>query len=216
MNNLQYRIPNEHLKMHEIHPTAKFGEGVVLGIGVIISENVVVGDNCFIGHHTFIRHDAKIGSNVSIRYNCLIDPDVVIGDGAKVFPMAILGAGTIVEDKVYIGPKVCTINTNKFGLHRNRESDFVPPTIKYGAILATGSLVKGGVTVGRNSILGFGSVLTRDLPDNEIWVGNPARKIKDVDEKDRVIYSQEQVARKIGDYHDELNNVTKVNSDGFK
>jgi serine acetyltransferase len=59
--------------------------------------------------------------------------------------------------------------------------------------------------VGRNSVLGFGSVLTKDIPDNEVWLGNPAKKFKDVDEDDRVIYGQEQVMGNLTDYHKELN-----------
>jgi len=192
MNSLQYRVHDERLVQPLIHPTAKLGENVVVGINVIVAENVVVGDNCFIGHNSFIRNNAKIGDRVSIRYSCLIDPYVIVGDDVKVFPFAILSTGTVVEDKAYIGPLSVCINTNKFGLHRSGDSDYIPPTIKYGAILATGSLVKGGATVGRNSILGFGSVLTKDMPDNEIWIGNPAKKYKDVGEEDRVIYSHEQ------------------------
>lgn len=205
MNNLQYRIPNEHLKLEQIHPSVKFGKGVVLGIGVIISENVVIGDNCFIGHYSFIRHDAKIGNNVSIRYGCLVDPNVIIGDGVQVHPMAIIAAGTVVEEKVHFGAKACSINTNKFGLHRDRDADYLPNVIKRGAIIAAGARLKGGVTVGRNSIVGFGSVVTKDVPDNEIWVGVPATKMGDVPEEDRVIYSQEKVSEGLVGYSDRIN-----------
>lgn len=205
MNNLQYRIPNEHMKLEQVHPTAKFGKGVVLGIGVVVSKNVIIGDNCFIGHYSFIRHDAKIGNNVTIRYGCLIDPDVVIGDGVSVHPMAIIAAGTIVGDMVHFGAKACSINTNKFGLHRNRKSDYLPNVIKRGAIIAAGARLKGGVTVGENSLVGFGSIVTKDVPDNEIWIGVPAKKMGDVAEEDRVIYNQEKVSEGLANYSDEIN-----------
>jgi carbonic anhydrase/acetyltransferase-like protein (isoleucine patch superfamily) len=66
-------------------------------------------------------------------------------------------------------------------------------------------MIKPGVVVGRNSVLGLGSVLTKDIPDNEIWFGNPARKVKEVPEEERVIYGEAKVSKGIADYHEQLN-----------
>lgn len=209
MNNHQYRIPNEHIKLTAIHPTVKFGRGVVLGINVIIGPDVTIGDDCFIGHNTHIRHGSIIGDRVTIRTNCLIDPDCRLGNDIKIMPHAIVGGGTTIEDKVYYGPFSLTTNTNTIGFHRNRQADHAPPCIKMGAIIAAGCMIKPGVTIGKNSVLGMGSVLTKDIPDNEIWLGNPAKKVKDVDEDGMVIYDQEKVTETLVDYHDDLN---KANS----
>lgn len=192
MNNYQYRIPNEHLKLHPVHPSVKFGKGVVLGINVIIGPDVVIGDDCFIGHNTHIRHGSILGNRVTIRTNCLIDPDCRLGNDIKIMPHAIVGGGTTIEDKVYYGPFSLTTNTNTIGFHRNREADHAPPYIKKGAIIAAGCMIKPGGMVGENSVLGLGSVLTKNIPDNEVWLGNPAKKVKDVGEEGRVVAEEDE------------------------
>jgi len=191
MNNLQYRIPNEHLKMHEIHPTVKFGERVVLGIGVIIGPDVIIGDDVFIGHRCHIRHGSTIGNRTTIRTGCLVDPKCKIGNDVKIMPHAIVGGGTVLEDMVYYGPQCMTANTDRVGFHRIGDADYNPPVIKMGAVLATACVIKPGVTVGRNCVIGQLANVTKDVPDNEVWVGNPASKIRGVGEDDRVIHDQE-------------------------
>jgi len=205
MNNLQYRAPNDNIKLLQIHPSVKFGERVVLGINAIIGPDVVIGDDCFIGHNTHIRHGSVIGDRVTIRTGCLIDPDCRLGNDIKIMPHAIVGGGSMIEDKVYYGPISLTTNTNTIGFHRNREADHAPCYIKIGAIIAAGCMIKPGVTIGRNSVLGLGSVLTKDIPDNEICAGNPAKKIKDVDEDGMVVFGQEKVMQNFVDYHKDLN-----------
>jgi len=204
MNNLQYRIPNEHLKLEEIHPKTKFGERVVLGIGVIIGPDVVIGNNVFIGHHCHIRHGSVIGHGTTIRTGCLVDPECKIGSEVKIMPHAIVGGGTIIEDFVYYGPQVMTANTNRIGFQRQHEADYSPVYIKSGAVLHTACLIKPGVTIGKNSVVGMGSVVTRDIPDNEIWFGNPARKMQEVSEEDQVIYGEAKAASSVADYHEQL------------
>jgi acetyltransferase-like isoleucine patch superfamily enzyme len=204
MNNLQYRIPNEHLKLHQIHPTVKFGNRVVLGINVIIGKDVVIGDDVFIGHNTHVRHESVIGNRTTIRTGCLIDPKCKIGNDVKIMPHAIVGGGAILEDKVYYGPQVMTANTNRIGVHRGQDADYAPIVVKMGAALYTACLVKAGVTIGQNCIIGMGAVVTKDVPDNEVWVGNPASKARDVKPEERIVYSQEQVGENLADYSQDL------------
>jgi acetyltransferase-like isoleucine patch superfamily enzyme len=73
--------------------------------------------------------------------------------------------------KVLTGSHVYTLR----GEDRKRTGDHKPITIKSGAWIASGSIILGGVTIGENSVVGAGSVVTHDIPDNELWFGNPAR-----------------------------------------
>jgi acetyltransferase-like isoleucine patch superfamily enzyme len=98
-----------------------------------------------------------------------------------------------------------TANTNRVGYHREAEADYDPPTIKRGAVLGTACVVKPGVVIGENSVIGQLSNVIRNVPDNEVWVGNPAKRIKPVEPKDRVIYGEAEVCEGIADYHDKLN-----------
>jgi acetyltransferase-like isoleucine patch superfamily enzyme len=188
-----------------LHPTAKFGSNVIIGIGVVIGENVVVGNDVFIGHNTHIRHGSVIGDGTTIRTGCLVDPNCKIGKFVKIMPHAIVGGGTVLEDFVYYGPQVMTANTNRVGYHREVDADYDPPTVKRGAVLGTACVVKPGVVIGENSVIGQLSNVTRDVPDNEVWVGNPAKRVKSVEEQDRVIYGEAQVCNSIDEYHQDLN-----------
>ena len=203
MNNFQYRTPMENLKLVAVHPTVKFGKGGVLGQNVVIEEDVVIGDDCFIGHFVHIRPGSKLGDRVVLRSFCLVDPECTIGNDCSILPHATVGGQAVLEDKVYFGPYSLTTNVSQFGFHRNKKAVVEPVTIKYGAIIAAGCMIKAGVIIGRNSMLGLGSVLTKDIPDNEMWFGNPARKHRDIDEDEKVIYNEEEVSRILVDYHQE-------------
>jgi acetyltransferase-like isoleucine patch superfamily enzyme len=175
-----------------IHPTVKFGKNAVLGINVIIGENVIIGDDCFIGHNCHIRNHSIVGDRTTIRTGCLVDPNCKIGNDVKIMPHAIVGGGCIIEDKVYYGPQCMTANTNRIGVHRGQDADYVPIVIKKGAVLYTGCLIKGGVTIGRNSIIGMGSVVTKNVPNNEVWMGNPAKKVRKVKDEEQIIVEEEK------------------------
>ena len=204
MNNLQYRMKNENIKLVGVHPETKIGERVVFGKHCIIEEGVTIGDDCFIGHFTHIRPNSVLKDRVVLRSFCLVDPGCTIGNDCSILPHATVGGGAIFEDKVYFGPYSLTTNVSQFGFHRKKEAIVEPVTIKYGAIIAAGCMIKPGVVIGKNSILGLGSVLTKDVPDNEMWFGNPAKKHRGVPEDERVIYGEAQIAKGITDYHEDL------------
>ena len=225
MNNYQYHNV-ENLNGYELglHPSVKIGKNLVIGENVIIEENVVIGSDCFIGHHCLIRPGSVIGDRVSIRSFCLLDPEVVLCNDIAIYPHATVGGGTIIEDKVYYGPYSLTTNCDAIRFHRLPVDYNIikPPVIKTGAIIAAGCMIKPGVIIGRNSVLGMGSVLTKDIPDNEIWFGNPAIHRDDVRPGDRII-GEEMVdigkeayvgfPESVLGFHEDLNEANGVNNE---
>ena len=149
-----------------------------------IVENVKLGKNvqiynytniygCRIGDHT------KVGSYVEIREN------VVIGKNCKIQAFAFLPQGVILEDEVFIGPHACFVNdkiprATSNGKLKEKGKDWDPLTtlVKKGASIGANATILGGVTIGENSIVGAGSVVTKNVPPNVIVAGNPAKIIR--------------------------------------
>jgi len=148
----------------------------------------------------FISDKAKIGKNVKIWHFAYVGDNTVIGDNVKIGSLShidydvVIGENTMIEGLVYIPPK-SRIEKNVFiGPAASLTNDPYPPSgkmvgvvIKEGAIIGSRAVVLAGVTVGKNSVVAMGSVVTKDVPDNTVVVGVPA-KIK----YSREVYDKKQ------------------------
>lgn len=165
------------------------GENCTVGVGCVVEDNVVIGDNCFIGHYAIIRPNTTIGDNVDIRAYAFIANNVTIGSNVTIYQYANICAGAILEDKIYFGSKSICTNANIIKRYHPDDNDYIaePPLIKSGAIISTSCMLKPGITMGINSILGMGSLLTKSMPDNELWYGSPAKYMGRVPEGLKVV-----------------------------
>jgi len=172
--------------MAPIHPETKFGKNVRIGEGVVIEEGCEIGDNCFIGHYSILRPGVKMGNDSEIRSFCFIAGDVRIGSNVKIFQYADVGKGSLIEDRVYIGSYVILTNTNKISHGRNYMPEITPVHVCYGARIATKVTVSPGVKIGRETMVGIGSLVTKDCEPFWVYYGNPAMKIRPVPEGERL------------------------------
>jgi len=136
----------------------------------------------------FVSKKAKIGKNVKIWHFTYVGDNTVIGDNVKVGSLAHIdydvriGANSMIEGMVYIPPK-SRIGKNVFiGPAATLTNDPYPPsqklvgvTIKDGAIIGSRAVIKAGVTIGNNSVVGMGAVVTKDVSDNVVVIGVPAK-----------------------------------------
>ena len=159
--------------MNFIAPTAKIGKNCVIQHGAIIEDRAVIGDNCFIGYYSVIRPKVIIGNNTEIRCHCFIAESAKIGSKVRVFQFSNIGKLSVIEDCVYIGARVLMTNDRKLTYLRS-EDHFEAPHVEYGARIASGVILLPGVRIGKNAVVGGGSVVTKNVPDEQCWYGVPA------------------------------------------
>jgi UDP-2-acetamido-3-amino-2,3-dideoxy-glucuronate N-acetyltransferase len=147
-----------------IHPTSEIqspniGEGTNIWQFVVVLPGAVIGRNCNINAHCFIENDVIVGNNVTVKCG------------------VYLWDGIVIEDNVQIGPNV-TFTNDKYP-RAKRRFELQHTLIKRNASIGAGSVILGGVTIGENAMIGAGSVVTKSIPANQLWIGNPAHFVRE-------------------------------------
>ena len=134
-----------------------------------------IGAETNIWQFCVVLEKAKIGHHCNINAQCLIENDVIIGDYVTVKSGVQLWDGITIEDKVFIGPNVTF--TNDF-LPRSKQypEHFLKTLIQKNASLGANSTIIGGITIGKNAMIGAGSVVTKDVARHAVIRGNPAQE----------------------------------------
>ena len=142
-----------------IYSTVKIGDGVSFGHNVLVRENVTVGNRTKLGTNVAIDGRSRIGSNVSVQtgvYICTY---------------------STVEDSVFLGP-CCVFTNDKYMVQK--EFKLVGPTVKRGASVGANALLFPGITVGEGAVVGSQAMVNQDVPPRTIYVGLPAKKMRDM------------------------------------
>ncbi len=148
------------------------GEGSIVRDGVILSTGARIGCRVLVGHNCVLRRRVRIGDDSVISHLVSIQHDVVLGSRVRISSLTHLTGGSLVEDDVQIGAGVATVDDNAM--------EWPHPTSQRGAVfrqgcrIGSGATILGGVEIGRNSLIGAGSVVTRAIPENVVAFGNPA------------------------------------------
>ncbi|MFM4648376.1 acyltransferase [Aeromonas bivalvium] len=150
-----------------IHPlsdvhSSSIGMGTRIWQYSVILEGAVIGENCNVCAHTLIENDVVVGNNVTIKSG------VYLWDGITI------------ENNVFLGPSV-TFTNDKYPRSKVYPDEYMRTHIKEGASLGANATVLPGITIGKNSMVGAGAVVTKDVPDNVLVVGNPAKIVKILD-----------------------------------
>ena len=159
----------------------RLGESAVIRSHTVIYAGNVIGANFQTGHGAMIRELNEIGDNVSIGTHSVIEHHVRISDRVRIHSNAFIPEYSIIEEGAWIGPNVVFTNA-LYPLSPNAKSTLKGPHIMCGAKIGANSTLLPGVVIGRNALIGAGSVVVRDVPDGKVVVGNPARIVKDVSE----------------------------------
>ncbi len=144
----------------------------------VIFPDVTIGDDTRLGNFVMVRDATRIGAECVIGSYVDIEGDVVIGNRVSLQSGAYITRGVVIEELVFCGPRIVTMN-DKAMSYRRPALTFkrCAPRILRAARVGGGSVLLAGVTIGENALVGAGSVVTRDVPDRAIVVGNPAQII---------------------------------------
>jgi UDP-2-acetamido-3-amino-2,3-dideoxy-glucuronate N-acetyltransferase len=136
-----------------------------------IGNDVKIGENTKIWHFTYIGDFTKIGSNTSIGSLTHIDQNVTIGSDCSIQGMVYIPPQTVIKDRVFIGPSVVFTN------------DPYPPsgkltgvTVNSGTVICASAILKAGISIGENAVIGMGAIVTHDVKPNSVVYGVPARE----------------------------------------
>lgn len=160
-----------------IHPTA------------LVEDGAQIGDNTKIWHLAHVRGTAQVGMNCIIGRGVYVDSHVIIGSAVKIQNYVSVYQGVTIEDGVFIGPHAVFTNDkipraiNPDGTLKSADNWEVTKTyVGYGASIGTNAVILCGIKIGKWAMIGAGAVVTRDVEDYGLVVGNPARLIGHVNE----------------------------------
>lgn len=145
-----------------------------------------IGAETNVWQHTVILEGASVGRNCNICSHVFIENQVVLGDNVTVKNGVYLWDGITIEDDVFIGPNA-TFTNDKSPRSKRYRVDAVKTVIQKGASVGAGSVLIGPLTIGRYAMVGAGAVVTKDVPDFTLVIGNPARAIGTVNEAGEII-----------------------------
>lgn len=140
-----------------------------------VSEKAHIGEGTRVWHQAQIREDTEIGKNCIIGKNVYIDFQVKIGDNVKIQNNVSVYHGVEIQDDVFVGPSAVFTNDLYPRAAIWDDERLSKTLVKKGASIGANSTIVCGTTIGAYALVGAGSVVTKDVPDHALVIGNPAR-----------------------------------------
>jgi UDP-2-acetamido-3-amino-2,3-dideoxy-glucuronate N-acetyltransferase len=142
-----------------------------------IDEGCKIGDDTKIWHFSHVMADCVIGKGCNIGQNVVISPNVILGNNVKVQNNVSIYTGVICEDDVFLGPSMVFTNVMNPRSAVNRRNQYLETLVKRGASIGANATIVCGNPIGEYAFIGAGSVVTKEVPDYALIVGNPAKQI---------------------------------------
>ena len=162
---------------------AVIGEHCVIRDSGIIYSHARLGDYVQTGHHFLIREYSTIGNRSLVGTQVTIDDHCTIGNHVSIQTGVYIPTNSVVEDHVFLGPRAVLTNDKYMG---RGDVKLEGCHIKRGARIGANATILPGVVIGEEVVVGSGAVVTRNVPDCSVVVGNPARSIKAVPEEHKL------------------------------
>ena len=189
-------------------------------MGYFAHETAVIDDGCTIGDGTKIWHfchimsNSVLGENCNVGQNCVISPEVILGNNVKVQNNVSIYTGVICEDDVFLGPSMVFTNVMNPRSAIVRRDQYTKTIVRKGASIGANATIVCGNNLGKYCFIGAGAVITKEVKNFALMVGNPAKQIGWIsefghrlvfDENNRAVCSESKQQYKL-----EKNQVSKI------
>lgn len=173
-----------------------------------VEEDTEIGEGTNIWHLVHVREGASIGKNCNLGKDVYVGTDVEIGNNVKIQNGVSVYQGVTVEDDVFLGPHM-TFTNDLYPRATSDGWDIISTLVKKGASIGAHATIISGITVGNYSMVGAGAIVTKDVPDFALVVGNPAKingfvcycgeKLKEIEKEtdDSVVYSCSECGKEV-------------------
>lgn len=143
----------------------------------VIDEGCEIGEGTKIWHFSHIMSGCTIGKNCNFGQNVVVSPEVILGNNVKVQNNVSIYTGVICEDDVFLGPSMVFTNVINPRSAVNRRNEYARTLVKKGASIGANATIVCGNDIGKFAFIGAGAVVTKEIPDYALVVGNPSRQI---------------------------------------
>lgn len=143
----------------------------------VIDEGCIIGKGTKIWHFSHVMPNCKIGENCNLGQNVVISPEVVLGNNVKIQNNVSIYTGVTCDDDVFLGPSCVFTNVTNPRSAVNRRSQYSKTHVGKGASIGANATIVCGHDIGKFAFIGAGAVVTKNVPDYALLVGNPARQL---------------------------------------
>ena len=141
-----------------------------------VDEGCEIGAGTKIWHFSHIMSHCKIGNRCNIGQNVVISPEVILGDNVKIQNNVSIYTGVTCEDDVFLGPSMVFTNVINPRSAVNRKSEYAKTIVRKGASIGANATIVCGNNIGKYAFIGAGAVVTKEVPDYALVMGNPAKQ----------------------------------------
>lgn len=182
----------------------------------VIDEGCEIGEGVKIWHFTHIMSNCSIGAKCNIGQNVVVSPDVRLGRNCKVQNNVSIYTGVICDDDVFLGPSMVFTNVINPRSAVNRKSEYMKTHVAKGASIGANATIVCGHDIGKFAFIGAGAVVTKEVPDYALIVGNPGKQIGWMSEYGQRLHFDDKgiaICSESGEeYHLKDGRVTKLNA----
>lgn len=168
--------------LKENYSKAEIGENCVVSVAAVVYLGTKIGNNTLLGDHCIIAEECNIGEFCIVGRSAVISYNTTVGDHTRIMDQSQITGNVTVGNHVFIGMQVITSNDNNMGRKGYSEESIRGAVIEDYARIGTGANLLPNVRIGRNALVGASALVTKDVPENKLVMGVPARIIGDAGE----------------------------------